>query len=254
MKKDIGEIICLRRQDQKMTQEEFASRLGVTPQAVSKWERGNGLPDITLVEGICRILDLSANTLLGIADNNVVENKNITQENEIKNNMFAEPLLVEFGMEAVPCIIDGLKTDYINQKRKELVKETGILLPIIRLKDNYKLKGTEFRILSYDKILWEKELEGIDENTFRQIIDQLTAECEKHYDTVINKQIVKTMVDNLKELYPGIADGLIPEKISYLKLQRKLQSILKTKGNIRDLIHIIEAMETELSTEEKLSC
>lgn len=254
MKRDIGEIICLRRQDQKMTQEEFASRLGVTPQAVSKWERGNGLPDITLVEGICRILDLSANTLLGIADNNVVENKNITQENEIKNNMFAEPLLVEFGLEAVPCIIEGLKTDYINQKRKELVKENGILLPIIRLKDNYKLKGTEFRILSYDKVLWEKELERIDENTFRQVIDQLTTECEKHYDTIINKQIVKTMVDNLKELYPGIADGLIPEKISYLKLQRKLQSILKTEGNIRDLIHIIEEMETALSTEEKLSC
>ena len=40
MKENIGELICQYRQNRKMTQEEFASRLGVTPQAVSKWERG----------------------------------------------------------------------------------------------------------------------------------------------------------------------------------------------------------------------
>ncbi len=234
MKEAIGEIICMRRQDKKMTQEEFASRLGVTSQAVSKWERGNGLPDITLVEGICRILDLSANTLLGIDNNKVVENRNLLMEKEIRNNMYAEPLLIDFGLETIPCIAEGLKTDYINQKRKELVQDTGMLLPLIRLKDNWKLKDREVRILSYDRVLWVKEFERTDENTFHQIIDQVITECIQHYAEIINKQVIKTMVDNLKELYPGIADGLIPEKISYLALQRKLQSILADKGNIRD--------------------
>jgi flagellar biosynthesis component FlhA len=246
MKEAIGEIICMRRQDKKMTQEEFASRLGVTSQAVSKWERGNGLPDITLVEGICRILDLSANTLLGIDNNKVVENRNLLMEKEIRNNMYAEPLLIDFGLETIPCIAEGLKTDYINQKRKELVQDTGMLLPLIRLKDNWKLKDREVRILSYDRVLWVKEFERTDENTFHQIIDQVITECIQHYAEIINKQVIKTMVDNLKELYPGIADGLIPEKISYLALQRKLQSILADKGNIRDLIHILEDMEENL--------
>ena len=36
----IGDIISKMRQNKNMTQEEFASRLGVTPQAVSRWERG----------------------------------------------------------------------------------------------------------------------------------------------------------------------------------------------------------------------
>ncbi len=246
MKEAIGEIICMRRQDKKMTQEEFASRLGVTSQAVSKWERGNGLPDITLVEGICRILDLSANTLLGIDNNKVVENRNLLMEKEIRNNMYAEPLLIDFGLETIPCIAEGLKTDYINQKRKELVQDTGMLLPLIRLKDNWKLKDREVRILSYDRVLWVKEFERTDENTFHQIIDQVITECIQHYAEIINKQVIKTMVDNLKKLYPGIADGLIPEKISYLALQRKLQSILADKGNIRDLIHILEDMEENL--------
>ena len=246
MKEAIGEIICMRRQDKKMTQEEFASRLGVTSQAVSKWERGNGLPDITLVEGICRILDLSANTLLGIDNNKVVENRNLLMEKEIRNNMYAEPLLIDFGLETIPCITEGLKTDYINQKRKELVQDTGMLLPLIRLKDNWKLKDREVRILSYDRVLWVKEFERTDENTFHQIIDQVITECIQHYAEIINKQVIKTMVDNLTELYPGIADGLIPETISYLALQRKLQSILADKGNIRDLIHILEDMEENL--------
>jgi flagellar biosynthesis component FlhA len=167
-------------------------------------------------------------------------------EKEIRNNMYAEPLLIDFGLETIPCIAEGLKTDYINQKRKELVQDTGMLLPLIRLKDNWKLKDREVRILSYDRVLWVKEFERTDENTFHQIIDQVITECIQHYAEIINKQVIKTMVDNLKELYPGIADGLIPEKISYLALQRKLQSILADKGNIRDLIHILEDMEENL--------
>ena len=63
MSSNIGETICRYRQNRRMTQEEFASRLGVTPQAVSKWERGNGLPDASLMEGICSVLGIKADIL-----------------------------------------------------------------------------------------------------------------------------------------------------------------------------------------------
>lgn len=66
------------------------------------------------------------------------------------------------------------------------------------------------------------------------------------YAAILNKQIVKTMIDNLKARYPGIADDLVPEKISYLQIKRKFQEILTGGGNLRNLIHILEEMEEQL--------
>lgn len=55
------------------------------------------------------------------------------------------------------------------------------------------------------------------------------------------------MVDHLKEEYPGIADGLVPEKISYIQVLKKLQKEIQEKGTIRDLIHILQQMEEDLN-------
>ena len=48
-----------------MTQEEVANFLFVTPQAVSKWETGNGTPDISLLVPIAEIFGISTDELLG---------------------------------------------------------------------------------------------------------------------------------------------------------------------------------------------
>ena len=57
--------------------------------------------------------------------------------------------------------------------------------------------------------------------------------------------LVKIMVDNIKERFPGVADGLIPEKISYLNLERTLQDKLKKGESIKDMIHILEELEEQ---------
>lgn len=75
-------------------------------------------------------------------------------------------------------------------------------------------------------------------------------QCRQHYDEVLNKQLVKTLVDQLKEQYPGVEDGLVPERISYLTLERCLQEWVRTQGNIRDMIHILEELESQLATED----
>lgn len=64
----IGNVIKKYRKIQGMTQEEMASRLGVTAPAVNKWERGNTLPDVALLAPIARLLGITTDELLSFKD------------------------------------------------------------------------------------------------------------------------------------------------------------------------------------------
>lgn len=64
----IGEVIRTYRKRGNMTQEELASRLGVTAPAVNKWENGNSMPDITLLAPIARLLGVSLEELLSFRE------------------------------------------------------------------------------------------------------------------------------------------------------------------------------------------
>lgn len=62
----IGSNIKAARKKIGMTQEELASQLGVTAQAVSRWESEAGMPDISMVVPLARTLSISTDTLFGL--------------------------------------------------------------------------------------------------------------------------------------------------------------------------------------------
>jgi flagellar biosynthesis component FlhA len=241
-----GERIAIYRQNKNMTQDEFSSRLGVTAQAVSKWERGQSLPDISLINGICSILDADANEILNITPkSHITENDDIIVQKKLLSYLCAEPVKIIFGKDIIPVFVEGLKTKYISDKRLHIAGEEGILIPIMRITDDINLKDKEYRIISYDRVLYKEELKVIDETTFVFMIDKLFQICVENYAFILNKQIVKTLIDNVKTTYPGVANDIIPEKISYLFVQKVLQGILRKNGNIHNLITIIEIIEEE---------
>ena len=53
------------RRDRGLTQEALAQAVGVSPQAISKWETGQTMPDITLLLPISKVLGIGVNELLG---------------------------------------------------------------------------------------------------------------------------------------------------------------------------------------------
>ena len=63
MKLSIGENIKTMRRKCGFTQEELAARLAVTPQAVSKWENGNGTPDISQLIPLAQIFGITTDSL-----------------------------------------------------------------------------------------------------------------------------------------------------------------------------------------------
>ena len=69
----IAKVIRQARIDQNMTQMNLADAMGVSYQAVSNWERGNSMPDISKLEQLCSVLQISVNQLLGMEDAAAVE-------------------------------------------------------------------------------------------------------------------------------------------------------------------------------------
>lgn len=60
-----GKRIEILRKSRGLTQEELATRLGITSQAVSKWENDASYPDISLLPAICTILGTTLDDLFG---------------------------------------------------------------------------------------------------------------------------------------------------------------------------------------------
>ena len=59
-----GGVIKTLREHKGLTQQALADILGVTSKAVSKWETGKGLPDISLIEPLSSALSVSVTELL----------------------------------------------------------------------------------------------------------------------------------------------------------------------------------------------
>lgn len=64
MNESIGNRIAKYRKAKGLTQEELAGRLGVSSQAVSKWENDASCPDISLLPQLCQVLGISSDELL----------------------------------------------------------------------------------------------------------------------------------------------------------------------------------------------
>ena len=69
------------RKDNNLSQEQLADKLGVSRQAISKWESGSAYPEMEKIIQICQLFDININDLL---NNDIKEVKN---EKEVKNNI-----------------------------------------------------------------------------------------------------------------------------------------------------------------------
>lgn len=92
--KKIGQFIVQLRKEKGLTQKQLGNKLYVTDKAISKWERGLNLPDITLLQKLAEEFDIEVSDILNakIGDNSKINTKKelddlklqIEKENKIK--------------------------------------------------------------------------------------------------------------------------------------------------------------------------
>lgn len=66
MSNTLGKKISELRKEKGITQEELAERLGVSPQAVSKWENDLSCPDIMLLPELAKLFDVTIDELFSV--------------------------------------------------------------------------------------------------------------------------------------------------------------------------------------------
>lgn len=84
--KKVGEQIAVLRKSKGLTQSELGERTGVSFQAVSKWERGETLPDITLLPDLAKVLETSIDNIL-LGNEKAIEYKGKFTVTDIKNGL-----------------------------------------------------------------------------------------------------------------------------------------------------------------------
>lgn len=241
---EIGNKISICRQNRNMTQEELAKSLGVTSQAVSKWERGLSLPDVAVVKGLCDILEISADYLLDIESttnqiDTVIKNNEGIAEN-LRNSM--EQIELVIGRDLVQLFLDGRFEEEICRIRVKVSRD-GILLPIIRIRDNERLSNNEFMILAYGNVLYAEEIDILETESLSYIMSTMERVVRQKYSEILNPDIIKLLVENLKEKYSALIDGIIPEKISYALLTTVTKSFLRRGNAMAHLPRVIEFMQ-----------
>ncbi len=79
--KKTGAFIARCRKEKNLTQMQLAELLGITSQAVSKWENGRGMPDVSLLQPLCDVLGISLNELFSGEHISAEEYKGKAEEN-----------------------------------------------------------------------------------------------------------------------------------------------------------------------------
>lgn len=78
---NVGKFIAECRKLKKLTQEQLAEKIGVSRKSISRWENGNSMPDYSILDILCNILDVSINELYYGKKMEKEDYKNISEEN-----------------------------------------------------------------------------------------------------------------------------------------------------------------------------
>ena len=226
----IGELIKRIRKDNNLTQKELADKLGVTYQAVSKWETGKNIPDIAVLKKISEEFNINIEDLLN--GNHLITPKK-------KNGLIiGATILFTLIIASIVLVLIGSKTDLLIKK-------------VTTNDSNYEITGTVAKS-NGKTYIYISDIEYKDEDD--TVYDRIKAslyeefkgkstkikECEKQEENITLKEHLSKVTFNIDDyksdcedlttasLYleiETIKDG----KTTYLKVPLELEDICPEK-------------------------
>ncbi len=250
----IGKFIQEKRKEKNLTQKELAEKLGVTDKAVSKWERGLGCPDVSILEVLSKELGVSILELLKgrIIENEIIKvteaNDYIQQtikytKNNIKDNINK---IISFLIISISIILILLNIENIISMNKKY-KYNFDLESYQTIKNNIKKIEKNTEIILNNQGIYEKE----DYTTICEILNNNIKTIKNK--NLINETGVKEYTRN--EIYIQDMDTII-DNIQMIKLAKIIEKYNKDEIYTQSLmdniyIKIISGIYTDFNTSYK---
>lgn len=182
----IGKFIQLKRKEKGLTQKELAEKLGVTDKAVSKWERGLGCPDVSILEILAKELDTS---ILEILKGRIIEDEiiKVTEAND-------------YVKETINFTKNKTK-EIINKIIVFLTISISILLLILNIENIISLnKKYEYDFNNETVIEMKKQLNKLKTNIELIEQNQGNYDDEEYQEITQDLKYIKEKLDNSKIL------------------------------------------------------
>ncbi len=145
----VGKKIAELRKNYNMTQFELADKLGISFQAVSNWERGNSMPDISKLPEIAELFQVSIDEILGKSNsflNEVAKGEKVSLTNFPESDVKEAAILIkpqkikemidisDFHPKVISALLPFLDSKYVEELMntcKDAGKSIAVFLPFL---------------------------------------------------------------------------------------------------------------------------
>lgn len=151
---EVGNMIQNKRREMKLSQDELASKLYITRQALSKWENGTSIPSIDSLFELCKIFSISFEEILCLNHSSPIDPDNIFNGHErnfvieqiISNkiNVDVSDVLYQMSPSERLAIIKAVKEGKIKVDMEEF------LVKLTKAENRYLLGGNYYEIKKSD--------------------------------------------------------------------------------------------------------
>lgn len=222
----IGNFISKRRKEKGMTQNELALKLNLTDQAVSRWERGIGCPDISILESLAEILDvqvleilrgeeIKSNTNKAVIDILKAKMKEIRLWKVI-SYVFLNILLIIFIGILIISHYAGKEIDLSNNTNIAIIK-TPSMNPNFNIYDVVVLEKTDFKDIKVGDVIGFYKENGSLENEpiIHRVVEidksNVCLKTKGDNNEVIDEECVKnnSLIGVVSKTIPNIGDVMI---------------------------------------------
>ena len=166
-----GAYISRLRKERDMPQSKLADTLNVTRQAVSKWERGEGFPDISILCDVANVFGVSVDALLnagevsGLKENEAAILSSLTKNQEISNEVFNDKSVVQDVINIAPY----LKVSMLSGIAEQLAKHNIDISKIVELSE---FMNDE----SIIKLFRNSDIDNLDDELLKRLVPFLDQE------------------------------------------------------------------------------